>query len=107
MFNFFKKVFSKKSQPEPKPKPVRVHVLLKKFINLSIDKEELKSNFPKRRREVCSRHLEEGLQALNQHGVFMRKEQRKVNKVKIINLLKLIITYGDKLETDGVKLEKK
>ena len=105
MFNFFKKVFSKKTEPEPKP--VRVHALLKKFINLSIDKEELKSSFPEARREVCSRHLEEGIQALNKHGIFTREEQRKVNKVKIINLLKLIIIYGDKLETDRVKLEKK
>jgi hypothetical protein len=107
MISFFKKVFSKKSPEENKNTPIKLGALLAKLINLSIDKEKLKARFPEGKREAYSKDLEEGLKALNKNSKLMRVEQGKVNKIKIINLLKLVVTYGDSLEITGVDVEKK
>ena len=105
MLNFFKSVFKKKQ--EEAPKPLKFRLLLRKLINLSLDKEKLKSNFPEDKKEELIKRLEEGLQALNGSNTLTRAKQKKVNKVKIINLFKLIVIYGDNLETTKSDVIKK
>jgi len=105
MFDFLKKVFPKKKEEEHSPE--KVLILLRSLLNISLNKEALISSFPESRKEECKHHLKEGLKALARYGTRMKREQAKVNKVKIVNLFKLIITYGDDLTTNKVSLQKR
>jgi hypothetical protein len=107
MINFFKKVFAKKGAKEPEEKPVKVARLLRELINLAVDKEKLKENFPKEKKEEYSRQMEDGLRALNASRTLTREKKEKVNKIKIINLIKLVVIYGENLETLRVEVNKK